>query len=128
MPTFSLPRIGCAGEGRRGEVIADDDRCGDGPVAARGVFPSELRQANGQAISGAPSRRRPLLPRRRHAAADVLPRFDYTHPQLSNLVSGGIALIPAVVALTEHTENAQLRDTLTHIEQISRVENRWGRH
>ncbi|MHB9023285.1 MAG: type II secretion system F family protein [Armatimonadota bacterium] len=113
MPTFTFKGLDAAGKQIDGRLIADDERVAIAQLKARGCFPMSVTEAlneasAGQAPSGAPSRFR---------LGDNSGDLTVLTRQIANLIAGGIALVPTLVALAEHTENPQLRIALGRMQQ-----------
>jgi len=113
MPTFVYRGLDKAGKSVGGEIAADDERGAIALIKAQGLFPTEVNppteaktESNG---SGGSVFHR--LSGGFNSDLTVLTR------QLANLAAGGVPLMSAFAALTEHTENPKLQAVLMQMQQ-----------
>lgn len=115
MPNYAYQGLDRSGKQVAGQIAADDEPSALARIKAAGVFPTDLRNARsaGEA-KPASSRRSPGLFRPRGVSHGDLTVFSR---QLANLVSGGLPLMRTFTALTEHTENPNLKAALQRMQQ-----------
>ena len=92
----------------KGEVTAEDSTAAALQLKARGLFPTEIKPREAGAGSVPAASGWSGWRNRRRLAGDL----SIMTRQLANLVAGGVPLMTAFVALSEHTENPLLRRIL----------------
>ena len=107
--TFIYRGLDQTGKSVRGELTADDAHGATMQLKSRAIFPTEVMPVKETPSGAAPASSHPFSSLfGRNIAADVA----ILTRQLANLVSGGVPLMTAFAALTEHTENPRLREVL----------------
>jgi len=104
MPTFEYIAIDSGGSRITGRLTDTDEQSALQRLREMGHYPTEIHPA--REGEGATPR---LFGRIKPADLTVFSR------QLANLVKGGLPLLRAFTALTEHTDNEDLRQVLTEI-------------
>lgn len=112
--TFVYRGLDDAGKTVRGELNAEDAHAAVVQLKARDIFPTEVVPAE-QRQATAPAGNGNLFDALtgRSIAADV----SILTRQLANLVAGGVPLMSAFAALTEHTEHPRLRAVLQQMQE-----------
>ncbi|HEY3415958.1 MAG TPA: type II secretion system F family protein [Armatimonadota bacterium] len=113
MPTYVYKGLDNAGKHIDGRLVADDERVAIAQLKARGCFPMEVAPAEGDLSAQETA---PASPKR-FSMGNTSGDLTVFTRQLANLFGGGIALMPTLNALTEHTESAQLRAALLRMQQ-----------
>jgi type II secretory pathway component PulF len=114
MPTtFAYKGLDTAGKTVTGEITAEDAQGAAALLKARAIHPMAVTAAAGNKPASAALPPSGSLFKRRNMAADVA----ILTRQLANLVAGGVQLMAAFAALTEHTENPRLRAVLVRMQE-----------
>ncbi|MHB9132112.1 MAG: type II secretion system F family protein [Armatimonadota bacterium] len=116
MPNFRYRGLDTTGKSVVGDIIADDERVAVAQLKAQGFFASEMREVKAKQPAAANTASGSSTKRMSFGGGNMASDVTVLTRQLSNLITGGISVIPAFVALTEHTENPQLRGALDNMQ------------
>lgn len=116
MPNYTYKGLNNSGKTVSGQINAEDEKTAVAQIKALGIYPTDVHAgknghaSSSQTKSGTSSGFRL---NRRAGSADL----TVFSRQLANLVAGGLPLMRTFAALTEHTENLQMKTALTRMQQ-----------
>jgi len=113
MPNYTYTGLDRLGKQSMGQIAADDEASARQRLKASGVFLTDLRVVRESKNGHATQKSTPLFRSSKVSGSDV----TVFSRQLANLVKGGLPLMRTFSALTEHTENLQLKAALTSMQK-----------